>query len=176
MNDAAALSALEVVDALEEIVASSRRIPLSANVMVNEDELLELVDRIRLALPEDLVQARHMVEDRARILGAAEQEAEQVLGRAEEEATRLVREAGERAAAMLSEHELSRQAQAHAAAVVAEAEQRAAATRQEADAYARDVMGRLEEQLARALATVRKGMETLPQPPAAGRPRRRPRS
>ena len=57
------------------------------------------------------------------------------------------------------------------ASVVAEAEAQAAATRAEADAYARDVMVRLEDQLARTIATVRRGVEALPPPPGARRRR-----
>lgn len=169
-------SVIELVDQLEDVVATARRLPLSASVVVNEDETLELVDRIRLGLPEELVQARHTLQDRERILTAAREEAEAMLGRAEEEATRLVREATERAAAMLDRHEITEQARAHAEAVVAEAEHAATTVRTEADAYARDVMTHLEEQLLRALTTVRRGIETLPgseaRAPRRGRRRR----
>ncbi|MBV8444321.1 MAG: hypothetical protein JOZ92_00235, partial [Candidatus Dormibacteraeota bacterium] len=114
---------LDAVDELEELVSTARRVPLSANVMVNEDEVLELVDRIRLALPEELVAARHLVQDRDRLMVGAEQEAEQLLARAEQESERLVREAGERAAAAVSDHEVTRQARAQGAATLAEAEE-----------------------------------------------------
>ena len=40
------VSVLELVDQLEDVVTAARRLPLSANVVVNEDETLELVDRI----------------------------------------------------------------------------------------------------------------------------------
>jgi vacuolar-type H+-ATPase subunit H len=166
------LSAIDIVDELEEMVSTARRVPLSANVIVNEDETLELIDRLRMGLPEELVQARHTVEDRARIVGAAEEEAEHVLSRADQEATRLVQEATERAQAMVTESVITQQAHARAAEIVAKAEERAASIRGEADAYARDVMTRLEEQLTRAAATVRKGIETLPGPSGVRRRRR----
>jgi len=175
VSDAEQLPVLAVVDELEELVTTARRVPLSASVMVNEDEVLELVDRIRLALPGELVQARHLAEDRDRMIATAEREAEQLLSRAEHEAERLVRDASERAASMVAAHELTRQARAHAEAAAAEAEGRAAMVRSEADSYAREVMAKLEEQLGRALATVRKGIEALPRP-AAATSRRRARS
>lgn len=165
------VSVLEIVDQLEDVVTSARRLPLSANVVVNEDETLELVDRIRLGLPDELVQARHTMEDRGRIIAIAEEEAERLLRHAEEEAERVVREAGERAAALVAEHAIVAQARAHADAVVAEADERSAATRAEADAYARDVMLRLDEHLMRAVTTVRKGLETLPRPDGRRRER-----
>ena len=167
-------SVLELIDQLEEMLTGARRVPLSANVVINEDEALELVDRARLALPEELVQARHTLEDRARIVAEAEHEAERILSTAEAEGARLVAQAGERAADLVDEHTISEQARAHAAAVVDEAEARASAIHAEADAYAHDVMVRLDEQLTRALTTVRKGIEALPAParPRAKRSKR----
>jgi vacuolar-type H+-ATPase subunit H len=164
-------SVLELIDQLEELLSSARRVPLSASVVVNEDEALELVDRARLALPQELVEARHTLEDRVRIVAEAEQEAERILARADAEGERLVREAGDRAAQLVSEHAVTEQAHAHGETVVNEAEARAAAIRSEADAYAHDVMVRLDEQLTRALTTVRKGIEALPAP-GGSRPKR----
>ena len=162
-------SALELIDQLEELVAHARRVPFSANVVVNEDDLLDLIDRVRVGLPDDLVQARHTVEDRERITAAAEQEAEAILARAEEESKQLIAAAESQAAALTAESAITAHAHVRAEAVVSEAEAQAAAVREEADTYARELMEQLEEQLSRAAATVRKGIETLPQP----QPRRR---
>lgn len=169
-------SVLELMDLLEDMVAGARRVPLSASVVVNEDELLELVDRIRMGLPDELVRARHTMEDGDRIVGAAQEEADRTLTVAEQEAERMLRDAREQASVLVSQHHIVTQAQTLADAMLADAEERAAAVRQEADAYARDVMGHLEEQLARALHTVRRGLETLPGSPATGRPSRRRRA
>lgn len=162
---------LELIDQIEELVSSARRLPFSANVVVNEDELLDLIDRARVALPDDLVHARHTVEDRDRIMAGAEQEAEAAVAQAEEEARRLVSEAEERAEKLTSESAITAQAHARAEAVVSEAEARAASVRSEADSYARELMERLEDQLSRAVATVRKGIGALPQ--SRARPRRK---
>jgi vacuolar-type H+-ATPase subunit H len=160
-----------LIDQLEELVSTARRLPFSANVVVNEDEVLDLIDRTRLSLPDDVVAARHMVEDRERIIGGAEQDAETTIARAEERARAIVEEAEQRAERLAGESAVTAQARVRAEALVAEAESRAAAVRAEADAYARELMQSLEEQLSRALATVHKGLETLP--PADPRGRRR---
>jgi vacuolar-type H+-ATPase subunit H len=153
---------IDLVDQLEELVSTGRRVPFTAGVVVNEDELLELIDRTRLGLPDELLQARHLLEDQRRVLVEAEQEAERILSRAETEAARVVDEAGARAAVMVGDHAIAEQAREHAATVLAEAEERAAKTCSEADAYAREVMLRLEDQLMRAATTVRKGIDALP--------------
>jgi len=171
-QDTRAETAVELIDQLEELISSGRRVPFSASMVVNEDEVLELVDRIRLALPDDLVAARHLVEDRDRIVATAEQEAETLVAAAEEVADRRVAEAEQRAAALIAESAITAQAQERAESVVAEAESHAAVTREEADAYARNVMQQLEGNLSRALATIRKGIESLPRPDS-GRRRKR---
>ena len=155
-------SVVDIIDQLEEMVTSGRRLPFSASVVVNEDETLELIDRARLGLPDELVRARHTVAERDRLLEAAEREAEDLLERARDEAQRLQAEAEDRAAAMVSDHEVLRGAHERADAVVGEADQTAATTRREADAYAREVMEELDVHLTRALSTVRKGLEALP--------------
>jgi len=164
---------LDLIDQLEELVTTSRRLPFTATVVINEDETLDLIDRARMGLPEELVQARHTLEDRDRIVAAAETEAEAILARAESEAQQLITQAGDHAEGLVSEHAVLAEALTRGEALVAEAEAQAAAIREEADAYAREVMVQLEEHLNRALGTVRKGIETLPR---ATPPRRRKKS
>ena len=170
---AQAESLLDLVDELETMVSGARRLPLSTSVMIDEDALLELVDRIRLGVPEELVRARQTMDDAQRLVGSAQDEAERMIAEAEEHAARAVERAGEQAKMLVSQHHIVSQAQAHADALVADAESRAAAVRSDADMYAHDVMTHLEEQLTRALGTVRRGLDTLPSPELQGRGIRR---
>jgi len=163
---------IDLVDQLEELVSTGRRVPFTAGVVVNEDEVLELIDRTRLGLPDELMQARHLLEDQRRVLVEAEQQAERILTRAESEVARIIEEATARAAVMVGDHAISEQAREHAATVLADAEERAAKTCSEADAYAREVMVRLEDQLMRAATTVRKGIDALPAEGGSRRKRR----
>jgi hypothetical protein len=165
---------VDLVDALEELVGGARRLPFTPSVVVNEEEILELVDRIRLALPDDLLSARHTLDERDQILDRSEREVAEVTRRADDEATRVVADAEARAASLTDEHTIVRAATEQARALVSDAEQTAAAQRAAADDYARGVMQRLEEQLERWLGTVREGLQSLPQPPQPrGRRRKR---
>jgi vacuolar-type H+-ATPase subunit H len=163
---------IDLVDQLEELVSTGRRVPFTAGVVVNEDEVLELIDRTRLGLPDELMQARHLLEDQRRVVVEAQQEAERILSRAEAEAARIVTEAEARVAVMVGDHAIAEQAREHAATVLADAEERGAKTCSEADAYAREVMLRLEDQLMRAATTVRKGIDALPSEGGSRRKRR----
>jgi F0F1-type ATP synthase membrane subunit b/b' len=155
-------SVVDLIDAIEGIVVAGRRVPFSANVVVNEDETLDLIDRARLGLPTELVQARHTLVDREQILEAAQRQAESMVARAQEDAQALIAEAEARAAKELDEHEVLILAQQRADTIVLEAEDRAEAIKSEADGYAREVMEELDVKLTKALSTVRKGLETLP--------------
>jgi hypothetical protein len=163
---------VDIVDTLEELVGGARRLPFTPSVVVNEEEILELVDRIRVALPDDLLTARHTLDERDQILERAEHEVAEVTARAGEEAARTVREAQAQAASLVAEHAIVATATEQARARVSDAEQHAALQRTAADDYAREVMQRLEEQLERWLGTVREGVQSLPPPPRA-RGRRR---
>src|SRR5918999_6129451 len=46
---------------LEELIREAKSMPLSASVLVNKDEVLELVDGMRNTLPEEIKQARWVV-------------------------------------------------------------------------------------------------------------------
>ena len=164
---------VDVINALEELLAASRRMPFTANVVVNEEEILELVDRIRVTLPEDLVSARHTLDEREQIIDRAAQDAAELSRRATEEAERMVREAQAHASALVAENAILRAATAQAEELVTAAQEQAAAQRTAADDYAREVMERLEEQLDRWLGTVREGIGALPEGPQARKRRKR---
>jgi len=156
------VSVVKAIDELEELVTTGRRVPFSSNVVVNEDETLELIDRARLGLPEEVVRARHTLDERERILAASEEEAAAIIERAQQDAHAIVTEAENQAQKLVSEHEILRLAQERADALLMEAEDKAGSTNREADAYAREVMEELEQHLARYHATVRKGLQALP--------------
>jgi vacuolar-type H+-ATPase subunit H len=155
-------SVVDLIDAIEGIVVAGRRVPFSANVVVNEDETLDLIDRARLGLPTELVKARHTIGEREQILDSAQSQAERIIDQAQEDAQALIAEAQTRAAQQLDDHEVLLLAQQRADSIVVEAEEHAEAIKSEADTYAREVMEELDVKLTKALSTVRKGLETLP--------------
>ncbi len=168
-------SSLDLIDGIETLVSEGRRIPFSASVVVNEDRLIEIIDQIRLGMPQELVDAHHTVVDRDRIIAAAEEEAGFILTNAQDDAEKLVAaakseslglvtEAHQEAAALTADHEIVSAAKRRADELVADAEARAVEVRSQADAYAREVMQELEGNLNRALVTVHKGLDALPAP------------
>ncbi len=140
----------EILDRMEYLVHNSRQVPLTKQKVIDEAALLALIDELHQSLPADIREARWTVEERERLLQEAQREA-----------SRIGSAAAQRADKMLQTHELVQQAQARAQAMVREAEQRALQIRKAADDYAAEVMEKLEGQLMRIVATVKKGLEAL---------------
>ena len=60
-----------LVDRLEEILNDSKQIPLTTNLMVDEDRIYRLVDQMRSAIPQEIKQAGRVNAERDRILAQA---------------------------------------------------------------------------------------------------------
>ncbi len=43
---------LQLIDRLEELFNESKNIPLTRNVMVDEDRMLDIIDQMRIAIPK----------------------------------------------------------------------------------------------------------------------------
>ena len=145
-----------LIDRLEQVLAESRRIPLSANIIVDEDRLFNLIDQMRVSIPEEVKRANRVEAEKDRIIAQAQEEAERIRDLAKHEATDLVR----RDTVMVS-------AQTRADTILERARRDAEMIRQESDIYALDVLAKLEEDLLRSLSVVRNGMRKLEGEPEA---------
>jgi vacuolar-type H+-ATPase subunit H len=131
-------------------VQNARHVPLSTQVMVNEDEIMELIDQLRFNLPDEIKQANWTVSEQQRIITEAHSEAARIMSRA-----------NERAEESASEHEILRRAERHGAQVVKDAQAKSDEIVRQAEAYALEQLKQLEAHLGRTLATVRRGVEAL---------------
>ncbi|HEX6492633.1 MAG TPA: hypothetical protein VF112_03920, partial [Candidatus Dormibacteraeota bacterium] len=95
MKDIAAESpsVIDLLDRLESLVVNGKRIVFTPNVVVNEDEALDLIDRARMQLPEEMKQAHWVIEEQDRLIGQARETAEQLVEEAREAAERTAGDA-----------------------------------------------------------------------------------
>jgi len=143
---------LHLVDRLEELVNEGRRLPLSNKVMVGEQKIWDLIDQMRISIPEEVKKAKRTNQERDRIIAQAH-----------EEAARMVDLKREEAAAMVSEHELTQAAEERAATIVERAKRDAESLRADADEYVIQVLESLGADLERALKEVRNGVTRVQQ-------------
>lgn len=83
---------LELVDRIEDILEDASSVPFSSKVMVDLDELYEIIQDIRIQLPDEIKQATWIKEERQRILSEAKEEADELLSQTEEKLVELVDE------------------------------------------------------------------------------------
>lgn len=139
-----------LVDRLEQVLNDSSRIPLTANLVVNEDKIFTIVDQMRVTVPDEIKRAGRIEGEKERILAQAHEEADRIRSLAKQEAGELVnREVITSAAQQRADH------------ILGQARRDEIAIRQEADAYVMDVLANLEEDLLRSLAVVRNGLHKL---------------
>jgi cell division septum initiation protein DivIVA len=172
------------LNVLEELILESPRVPFSGRTLVDEDQLLEQLDRIRLNLPTIFQEAVQIVQQRDRIISEAHQYAQEMIAAAEQEAARRLDDLGivqqAEARARQVKQQLEQDCDALRAKTQSEIEQWQAAAeqywdqlkeqtetecetlQQDADAYADDVLGRIEQQLSDMMRIVRNGRTTLP--------------
>jgi hypothetical protein len=141
---------LHLVDRLEELFNESRPIPLTHNVIVDEDRMLDLIDQMRVAIPDEVKKAQQVLSQRDRVLAQAQEEANRTLGLAREKSEGLVEQSAIVEAARIRAKEIEQQA-------YLDGEQ----TRREADEYVIETLSSLEAQLERSLNQARNGIMAL---------------
>ena len=163
---------LHLVDRLEEIVASAQKVPIGSRVIIDRRRLFDIVDQMRVVIPQDLREAQELVARRDELRREAEEEARMIVARAEEQAVRLVDEHEVTAAARGRAEEVEAQARDRLEERIGEAnasiQERLADSRRlaeqqrsDADEYARELLRRLERQLEAFVGSVRAGLTQL---------------
>jgi len=104
---------LHLVDRFEELVATAQKMPIGSRVIMDRRRLLDIVDQMRVVIPQEVREARDMVERRDELKRESEEEARIIVARAEEQAAR-----------MIEGHAVTVAAREHADRVAAEAQQR----------------------------------------------------
>jgi len=141
---------LHLIDRLEELLNESRPLPFTHNVIVDEDRMLDLIDQMRVSIPEEVKKAQMQIAQRDRLLAQAQEEANRTISLAREKSDGLV----ERDAIVQA-------ARTQAEQIIAQAHIDADAIRREADSYVLESLTRLEIEMDRALTQVRNGIRTL---------------
>ena len=171
---------LHLIDRLEELAGEARRLPVGGGLVVSRQRLLDLVDRMRVAVPREVYDAREVLEKREEVLAAAEAEVTRLLNEARAEVesrlkdNAVVKAAEEKSREVLLKaqqraEELAREAEEQARARLDEAQDVGRSQMREADVYALQTLKRLEQELEGFIATVRRGVDALEQR-AAERP------
>ena len=141
---------LQLIDRLEELFNESKTIPLTRNVMVDEDRMLDIIDQMRIAIPEEVKKAQQLLGQRDRVLAQAQEEANRTLEIARQKADQLV-----------MKDMVVQEAQRRAEQIIAQSRNEAENIRADADDYAMNSLTQLEAELERITNQVTNGIRLL---------------
>ncbi len=145
-----------LVERLESLVVHARKVPMTDQVILERAAVLELIDQLHAAIPEEVRQARKINQETDRVLAHARGEAEGIIAAAQEQA-----------AILLQDQAIIRRAEERAEEITGRAGQRAEETMRGADQYAADVLLRLQGDLEKTLSIVKKSIDVLEERKAA---------
>jgi hypothetical protein len=141
---------LHLVDRLEELINKSRSIPFTPNVIVDEDRMLDIIDQMRVAIPDEVKKSQQVLAQKDRVIAQAKEEADRTLSIAKEKSDKLT-----------DRDSIVQDAKKKATQIEAEAEVRAKTAQAEADDYVAETLTNLEIALERVLNQVRNGIYVL---------------
>ncbi|HTI13146.1 MAG TPA: hypothetical protein VL461_01055 [Dictyobacter sp.] len=159
---------LYLVDRLENLVANSKKMPLMNQIMLRDADILTIIDQMRTAIPNEIKQARRIIQEKERIIAQAQSDATMILARAREEAERELNREGLMRTAEERSQSIVHQANEQAKIIRQQAEKQTEQLQIEADSYAHETLNNLREQLLsvsmtieRTVMSIERGIESL---------------
>ncbi len=146
-----------LVDRLEDLIDEGRHLFGTKYTMVDEERALEIIDQMRISVPEEIESAVRTIQQRDRVLAEAN-----------EEAARIVQQARQHSEDLIDDQEMVKQAKVRAEYVIEQAKIEAEKITSEADEYVMLQLSQLEQQFSHTLDEIRNGIQIMQyQEPAA---------
>src|SRR6266403_1940625 len=126
------MDVLVLIDKLDDLVHNAKPVPLTDQVRVDKEEIYDILDQMRATIPEEIKQAHW-----------------------------IVKESRERAEKLVSDEEITKQAERAAEDIIEDARAREREIRLGAEDYADEILNTLEVNLSKFIAAVRRGRDRL---------------
>lgn len=130
----------------------ANRVPLSNKLAIDREALANLVDQMRLSIPDQIQEADEILRERDAIIARAQDEARRTL---------------EEAKAHINKERMREKAEQEAEIILQEARQRALAFEDDARLYVQQTLKDLAQQLETIQAIIRNGLDELKAPQEA---------
>lgn len=139
------MSVADLLDKLDDLIDEAWNLPLSGGkTVVDAEKIREIVDDIRINIPQEMRQAKAIVADRS-----------QIIRDAKEEADGIVKSASERAKVLVSRDEIVKNAQKKANDILNKANIKSKEIRKAANDYVDDIIKRTEDSIQMSLTEIR---------------------
>ena len=145
------MSIENLINEMEDMLENSWGLPMSGGrVVLNAKTIRKILEDIRLALPQEMVQAQKIISERNRVIESAKNEAETMIKLSEEKIKLMV-----------SQSEIVKAAQVSADEIINDAKTKAQEIKKSAGEYAGEMMKRLDESVTQGLVEIRKARQAL---------------
>lgn len=162
----------KILDEMESILSDGWRVPFVNKVMIDENEITMVMDKLRAAVPLEVKRAHDLLEEQKNIIDKSRAEADHIVEQAHAEAGRIVDLAKAEADRLVRQEEVVKAAEEKANGIIATTQQYDRDMRAAADAYAEklhsesmqyamDVFNYLEENLTKTLSAVKDNCNAL---------------
>jgi len=159
---------LYLLDRLENLIASSRRMPLMNQIIIKEADILSIIDEMRTVIPDEIKQARRVMQDKERILSQANAEAANIVTRARTESERAMNREGLLRSAEERSQDMVQRADEEAQELIRQAKIHNDHLKNDADAYVSETLHGLKEHLtsietevSRTILSIDRGLESI---------------
>lgn len=142
----------KMLEELETLMESSKRVPMTTKRMVEEDEMMRIIDSIQESLPLELEESRRIVAEKEAVIADAKKQAETLIAQAKEYIAKLT-----------AESEIVKAAQEQANEIIANANKSSEELRHSSVQYGADVLKYVESNLEKTLDSIRQNRESLRQ-------------
>lgn len=101
------MDALELIDELEDLIDKGVSVPFTGRCLLDKEELMDLIQEIKLKLPDDLNQAKWIKNERQNIIDDAKAES-----------AKIIKEANDKLISMIDENEITKSAKEQANSIM----------------------------------------------------------
>lgn len=137
------MKVFEILDNLQIAIENAPNVPLTNKVMIDKDEILDMIDDLRGAIPLDMEEARKIREHENRITQKAAIEARSIL-----------EDANERKARLIDTNEITKLAHDEANAIVKDATAEATRLKLKSIDYVTNMLTKTQEDLKMLIDTI----------------------
>ena len=145
------MESLQIIEQILNEIAEARSVPLSRDgALVNRQEMINLLNELRQKLPQDILQANQLLDNKDAVMEEGRMAGIALLEQARAEANRLI-----------SQTEIVQAATQRAQEILQQVDQELNSMRNETDEYIDARLANFEITLNRTLLAVRRGREKI---------------
>lgn len=134
----------EILESMDDLLDSSTTVPFVNKKLIDADQMRDLINDVRLNIPQEIKRAKLIDFDRDRIMKAAEEKADKIIADAEN-----------RAKVLVSNEEITKEAKNQAVSILDKARKTSNDVRKALDIYVDRKLSDTEESINQTLDSVK---------------------